>query len=131
MQISIPDDLYAKYQDAAKQARKPTGALLIQQLDRFVDAPPTRRAIILSGESLEEIDRLLGAGSTLSAEALIQAVKRWAGISIGDIRLHFSPAQLQEIAIRAKKQGKSPEAVCQDIVDQLAHEFFYQPVVRR
>lgn len=131
MQISIPDDLYQRYADAAKRAKKPTAALVVQQLERFVDAPPTQRSIILTGEALQEADTLLGIGSTADAATLLAAIRRWAGITIGDIRLPFSPSQLQEIAHRAQKQGKTPEAICRDIIDQMAQDFFWGPTVAR
>lgn len=131
MLIQIPDEVALKYQQVADRARVPLGTLLERQLVRFGSMPPGERVLVLAGEALEQIDRDLGIGATRDATALLTAIRGWAGITIGDIRLQFSPAQLAEIAHRADKQGKSPEDVVKEIVSSIESAFFWEPVVAR
>ncbi len=131
MQLSIPDELYSDYQSRAKGERKSTIELILAQLRRHLDTPITQRHITLTGAVLEAVETLVGGGSLTSPEDLVEKIQRLARISLGDIRLKFSPVQLEEIATRAQKQGKTPEQVCQDIVDQMAGQFFNGPTPLR
>lgn len=129
--ISLSDDLVSQYLVHARASRLPIATLLERQLARFVDAPITQRLVVVTGEPLQALESTLGGGVIKDAADLLTKVHRWAGISIGDIRLQFSPAQLAEIQHRATKQGKTPESICADIVAQLESQFFYGPVVTR
>jgi hypothetical protein len=131
MLIQLPDPVALRYQHAAIAAHVPLEKFLERQLEKFAAVPSGQRTVILSGDALERIDTLLGIGSTASPAALLTAIESWAGITIGGIRLDFSPAQLAEIAHRAEKQGKPPEEIVADIVAQMEDQFFYGPVVAR
>jgi len=131
MILQIDDATALRYQTAAAKAGVPLQRFLERHLAKLVDVPTGQRILILSGDTLEQVDQLLGLGSTASPAAFLQAVEGWAGITIGDIRLAFTPAQLGEIAHRAEKQGKTPEAIVADIVEQLNQNFFMDPVVAR
>lgn len=131
MIITLPDAIAFKYQTAAAQARVSLEKYLERALARAADIPLGQRVIVLSGDSLAEVDQLLGIGSTASPEALLAAIRAWAGITIGDIRLTFSPAQLEEVAYRAARQGKTPEAIVQDLVAQLQDGLFHGTVPTR
>lgn len=125
MLIQLPDPIALKYQQAAATARVPLEKYLERQLTKFAEVPSGQRVLVLTGDAVEEIDRLLGVGSTTSALALLAAIRAWAGITLGSIRLDFSPAQLDEIALRAEKQGKPPEEIVRDLVEQIARDLFY------
>lgn len=131
VQIQIPDAVAQLYQDQATRGHLTLERVLARQLIKFAEVPGAAQTVVLHGDALAEIDRLLGIGSTQSPAAVLRAIKSWAGITIGAIRLDFSPAQLDEIAHRAAKQGKTPEAVVADIVAQLQSSFFHEPVVAR
>lgn len=126
MLVKIPDDLYLRYEAAAKTAtpRVTAEALLVQQLTRFADYPASRRTVVATGDLLEKIETLLGGGQIQTPEQLLTKIRAWAGISIGNIRLSFTPAQLEEIAHRAAKQEKTPREIAEAIVVQLADQFF-------
>lgn len=126
MLVQLDDAVCARYQAHAEAARIPLQKLLERQLARFASTPITQQVLALSGEQLQAIDQLLGIGSTTSPDALLTAIRAYAGITIGDVRLDFSPAQLDEIALRAHKQGKAPEDIVRDIVNQMAHNFFME-----
>jgi hypothetical protein len=129
--IQLDDHLIARYQRHAQSARVPFEKLIERQLARFADTPVTQRVLALTGDSLQQIESLLGVGSTGSPESLLAAIRAFAGITIGDIRLAFSPSQLDEIAIRAEKQGRTPEEVVRELVDQISRDLFYAPVPYR
>lgn len=131
MLIQLDDAVALKYQTAASHAHLPLATFLTRQLARFADTPVTQRSLVLTGDLLEQVDRTLGLGSTADPEALLAAIRSWAGITIGDIRIDFTQGQLDEIARRAEKQGKSPTAIVEDIVQQMAWNFFDEAVVAR
>lgn len=126
MLVKIPDELYLRYEEAAKRAtpRITTEELLTRQLLRFVDYPASRRTVVATGDALERMEKLLGGGQIQTPEQLLSKIRAWAGISLGNIRLSFTQAQLEEIAHRAEKQGKTPKEVAQAIVEQIADQFF-------
>ncbi len=129
IQIAYPVALH--YQTAADKAKVPLATFLQRQLVKFADIPLGQRALILTVDALQQVDTLLGVGSTKDAPALLAAIRAFAGISIGGVAVDFSPAQLDEIAHRAEKQGKTPQAVVEDIVEQMRWRFFEDAVVAR
>jgi hypothetical protein len=131
MLVQIDDQLCAKYQAHAATAHIPLPKLLERQLARFADTPITQRVLALTGEDLQTLDTLLGVGSSVDARSLVRAVRAFAGITIGGVTVDFSPAQLAEIQHRAEKQGKTPEAVVQDIVAQMTDMFFWDVIPTR
>lgn len=129
--ISLDDQLVQAYSAHATAARIPVAKLLERQLARFADTPITQRLLVVTGADLQALEQTLGGGALATGADLLARVHRWAGITIGDIRLQFSPAQLAEIAHRAEKQGRSPETIVREIVSQMEHEFFWSPVVSK
>lgn len=129
--VTIPDETYQRFEAAAAASKLTTEELIARQLTRFVDHPISTRVVVLSGAQLEELEILLGGGHLQSPKALFEKVKGLAGVTIGNIRLPFNAAQLEEIGHRAQRQGKTPKQVCEDIVAQMAEQFFYGPVVSR
>lgn len=131
MYVSLPDPLALKYQQAADAAKIPLEQLLVRQLERFGDTPVSERLLVIKGPELEALETTFRGGQIRTPQDLVKRVHAWAGITIGGIRLDFSPAQLEEIGIRAAKQGKTPKEIVQDIVAQLQDQFFWTPVVTR
>jgi len=131
MLIQLDDAVALRYQRAADTARVPLDKFLARQLARFADTPVTERCLVLAGPQIEALDRLLGFGACRDTAMLLSAIATWAGITIGDVRINFTQGQLDEIARRAERQGKSPTAIVQDIVDQMAWRFFDEAVVAR
>ncbi len=131
MLIQIDDAVVKKYLPEADRAKIPVEKLLARVLTKFADIPVNQRVVGLTGEHLEEVERLLGLGSTQNATTLMAAIRAWAGITLGDIRLDFSPAQLEELALRAEKQGKPTKDLVEDLVQQICRDLFYGPVALR
>lgn len=131
MLVVIDDALYQQYLAAAKDNGHLATAQINARLRRFLELGPTERALVLTGDQLQQIELTLGGGSLKDAGDLLKRIEDWAGITIGHIRLTFSPAQLQEIGLRAQKQGKSPKELVEDIVRQMESSFFWEPTPTR
>lgn len=69
---------------------------------------------------------MLGLGTTMSAEALLKAVNRLGTIKIGDIRIPFTPGQLEELQHRAGKRGRTVEMEMRAVVARIEDELFYK-----
>lgn len=129
MKITIPDDLAETYQVMADEAHLPLETVISRQLLRYAFYPPSDRVIILDGAIREQIEQILGPGLLLNAQDLLDKVRRWAGITIGDVRLDFTPGQLEEIAARAERLGITPEEEVRRIVRRMEEQFFWSVTV--
>lgn len=87
-------------------------------------APPG--GLLLSAADCRAIEETTGFGTTRSPAALRAAVERLATIAIGDIRLAFTPGQLEEIAHRAGKRGRTIEQEMKAVVDRIEDELFHR-----
>ncbi len=131
MNVKIPDDLALDLEAIAQTHKLSLDAYVTKQLTRFGRVPVTQRIVLLTGEDLQAIETQL-AGGFLSGGADLRArIARWAGITIGGIRLNFSEAQLAEIQHRAERQGKPPAVLVQEIVQQMEQNFFWEPAGAR
>lgn len=72
------------------------------------------------------LENTLGIGATHSPERLVAAVERLATIRIGEIRIDFTPGQLEEIATRARKRNQTVEQAMQAVVDRIREELFWR-----
>jgi hypothetical protein len=81
---------------------------------------------MLSAALRTRLEQTLGLGTTNNSDDLIAAVERLAAISIGTVKIEFTPGQLEEIAYRAKKRGQSIEQTLQAVVDRIKEEIFWR-----
>lgn len=84
------------------------------------------RALVVAGPDRDRLEATTGVGSTRTAADLIQAVERLASISIGTIHVEFTPGQLEEIAYRAKKRGRSIDQELRAVVDRIKEDLFWR-----
>lgn len=108
IEIQIPDELYARYELQARSRDYAVKRELSERLQAFVEAPPKDRVILLRRHTREAIEKILNC-SLLSDEELVDRVTRLAQLSIGEVRLEFSPGQLAEMKRRADKNGRTFE----------------------
>src|SRR5258708_17026864 len=127
MLISIDDAVCGKYLAAVTASKIPLEKLLDRQLARFATTPITQRVLALTGEELQQIETALGVGSTKDPATLLAAIHAFAGLTIGGIRVDFSPSQLDELALRAEKQRRPLQDLAEAVVHQMARNFFYEP----
>lgn len=91
---------------------------------------PSRFAFIEEGMVLprtvcRRIEEITGMGTTQTPEALVKSIDRLARISIGGVKIDFTPGQLEEIKHRALKRGYTVEQEIQRIVDRIRDEIFH------
>jgi hypothetical protein len=102
------------------------------QVVKDKDFPPAAFEIITEGAltiprgAQELLEETLGVGSCRSPVELIAAVQRLASIRIGDVRIPFTPGQLEELQHRAKKRGQSIEQAVKAVVDRIRDELFWK-----
>ncbi len=116
MRVTIPDELADAYQAYATQQGIALDEVVAKQLKRVQTVTPGSKVVILGAKHLDYLAEKLHGGDVMSAEDLVTKVDRLAGISFQGIDLLLTPAQLEEVAHRAARQGKS--------VDQLVHEMW-------
>jgi hypothetical protein len=82
--------------------------------------------LVVPVEIRRRIEATTGIGSTLTPADLVAAIERLASIAIGAVKVEFSPGQLEEIAHRAAKRGRSVEAELNAAVDRIKDEIFHR-----
>lgn len=82
--------------------------------------------LLLSAGDCARLDATLGVGATRSATDLVAAVERLATIKIGNVRIDFTPGQLEEIVLRAKKRGQTVQQALQATIDRIKDELFWR-----
>lgn len=92
--------------------------------DRYEVTDP--RTLTLTGQERDRLELTTGVGSTRTAADLITAVERLASISIGTIHVDFTPGQLEEIAHRAKKRGRTVGQELKAVVDRIKEDLFWR-----
>lgn len=129
--VKLDDDLVARYEPYATEAKLPVATILERQLARFAAHPPAQQVIPLDRATLQQLESLLGGGTLKSAADLVARTRAYASITLGKVVLDLSPAQKQELVHRATKQGRTPEAVVQELVAQVTTDLFYTPTPYR
>lgn len=127
--IQTTDDVYDAYSaqadDMGAHGQTVTPEeLMADRLTRFAAVAPGDRIIVIDPKSRQELETVLSGGSLLSAEDLINKVKMVISISIGDIRLDFTPGQMRELQNIARRNGRTVETVVKDTVTRMSAQFF-------
>jgi len=84
------------------------------------------QGLVLPKATCTLLEEITGIGTTKDAGTLLKGVQRLAHIVIGDIRIDFTPGQLEEIAHRAMKRGFTVEQEIARIVERIKDEIFYK-----
>jgi len=71
------------------------------------------------------LDDRLGPGTTKTAKDLLDAITRLASIKIGGVEVKFTPGQLDELAFRATKRGRTVQQEIEAVVKRLEQELFW------
>jgi hypothetical protein len=88
--------------------------------------PTAVPGLLLSRAECNAVEETTGIGTTRSAGELTAAIDRLASIKVGDIRIPFTPGQLEEIAHRASKRGRTVEEEMKAAVARIEDELFYR-----
>jgi hypothetical protein len=95
-----------------------------QLAERYAIADGNER--LLTAAMRTKLEETLGVGTTRTPEDLLAAVERLASIKIGEIKIAFTPGQLEEIKFRAVKRGQTIEQALQAVVDRIKEEIFWR-----
>jgi hypothetical protein len=71
------------------------------------------------------LEQRLGIGAAQSVRNLLQAVDRVVDLRIGNVRIEFTPGQMEELKARADKNGWTVKEEVEKIVSHLAGEMFW------
>lgn len=130
VKLRIPDETYDQYEKTAEKVQATSGKtvtveeLLSAQLDRFAGVSPTDRIVVIPSGHRDRLEQLLGGGSLRSSEDLVSRVESLASISIGDVRLGFTPGQMKQLAAIAQRNRKTVEQVVKETVKEMEWRFF-------
>lgn len=86
--------------------------------------PDEGQTLLLSTADLQAIAPSLRFGATQSTKDFVQAVQGLASVSIGEVKVPFTPGQIAELKLRADKQRLSYEAYVKLIVQHILDNFF-------
>lgn len=123
VQLRIDDDLIEEYKGEVSESTS-LEMILADRLKRALVMIPNSRYIVLADRARDQMEQLVGGGSLRSADDLLLRVRRLANVKFGDHELDLTPGQMEEIAFRAKKMGKSVEAVVKETWDRFTQDFF-------
>jgi hypothetical protein len=96
---------------------------LVQKLDEKYEI--VAEGMVLSREVCVQIEKTTGIGTSHSVDKLVAAIERLARISIGSVKVEFTPGQLEELKHRATKRGSTLKQELQRAVDRVKDEIFY------
>lgn len=94
-----------------------------QLFSRYMPAEDGR--VVLSTLDCARLERTVGIGNARSGPDLVSAVERLAAISIGSIRIDFTPGQLAELQARAVKRGRTVEDEIRAVIHRIEDELFW------
>lgn len=125
LRIQVDEETLHLLQRRADDSRKDlelTTGRLVQSAARLL--PLQGRMVGLSGAHLERLEAILGGGSVLNPDDLVQKVERLAGISFLHQRLPFTPNQLELLAEKAARNGLSVEQLVDRTAPRIYEQFF-------
>lgn len=124
MKITIQlDDGVAERYASRLRPKQTLEQILAVQLMRFAAIDPRDRVLIILPEERHRLEELTTRLPLISIADLTKRVADLAEISIGRIRLRFTPPQLRELQHRAKRWRMSLPEYTERIVRQIEGQF--------
>lgn len=124
--LQIPDELYecyASHLEKALAGKATIEDVLAHQLEKFKDVSPSDRVVVVLPPDRSRLEALLGGGSLVTSRDLAEKVQRLADIQIGEVRVDFSPGELQNIRTYATKNRKPIQQAISDVVHGMKEQF--------
>lgn len=122
MRVSIQDTT-AEILTSQLRGRATLDGEVEARLQETLHAPEGR--VVLSWKELEEIAERLGTGLPIRTKRdLGAAIESTAQLKLGNVRLQFTPKQLQLIEERAQKVGDTTERFVARIASKLITDIF-------
>lgn len=124
MRVQLSDEIV----EAATAGLRP-GDSLEKELERLLSAcstvQPRTAFVVLCQAELDAIAGRIGTGLPVRTKAdLLRAIDQTAQLTLGNVRLQFTPNQLGQIEARAKKLGETTERLVARIASKLMTDVF-------
>lgn len=122
--LTVEDDIAEVYKSEATARKIPIEQLIEERIAHAGELDPRERYLIVAGNNRKRLEATLGGLPVLSVEELLQKTARLARIKFGDHTILLSAGQMEELAWRANKLGKSVEDMVQIAYERFAQDFF-------
>lgn len=122
--LTLPDPLAQAYLHEAEDRNISFEEVLEQRLVCALPLDPRVRPLVVSGMAREQIEDAMGCPPLQNELDLIQQTSRLAKVEFGTHTLKLTPGQTEEIAYRAKKQGKTVDQMLQMVWAAFGEQFF-------
>lgn len=122
--LQLDDDTSEAYSNEALERGVDLEIVLAERLKMAQAMDPRSRYLLLIDNTLTRMEQALGHMPLLHAEDLIAKTQRLARVRFGDHELELTAGQMEEIAWRGEKQGKSIEEMLAMAWDRFKEEFF-------
>lgn len=122
--LSVPDETYDTLRKQAKdKTEKGVASEILARIERFKDAPPSDRVLVLQAPERRQLERLFQ--TTLgSVEDLISKVRRLCSVSFGTVEVPFTYDELIRLREQAEFHGWTPEQFVTMVSSELKDRFF-------
>lgn len=125
MRLTLDDSVAETYTEYATRQGKSVEDLCAAQLKRFAKLEPGKKVLVIPVQLDGVLADRLGGLPLKDGMDLLTRMERLARITFMGLDLQLSPGQLEELAYRAQRQGKSVGALIEEIWAQLREQFFY------
>ncbi len=122
--IEVFGDLEEAYRREADERALPIESVMEGRLAAATRLDPRRRYVVVDQPVLGKIEEKLGGGHLQDEGDLLAKVQRLVKIDFEGYELKLTPGQLEELAYRAKKQGRTLGDMVQAAYDKFAGDFF-------
>lgn len=125
LRVAVQETVYENLlQRAHRSGRSPeyVAAALLQLGTQTL--PDSGKLVTVTGETLEQLEIILGGGSVLNQADLLQKIERLAGVSFLHCRLPFTPNQLEQLADKAARQGLTVQQLVDRTAPRIYEQFF-------
>lgn len=124
LRVAVDDDVIAKMQKESDEVRRSLEDIAAIRIKASMKLPLRERAIVASGNELEQLETILGGGSLVHGPDLLKKVQRLAGISFLHVRLPFTPNQLELLEEKARRQGLTVDQLVERTAPRIYEQFF-------
>ena len=119
--LQIPDNVYAAYKKHSNEQHKPE-TLIVENIIHFASTKDGKRWLLVPPVQREMVEKLLGKGHITSPHQLVDRIEQRMRVSLGDITLKLTDAQLQKIKRMAVRQKKDPQKFLERVMDDVCKE---------
>lgn len=103
---------------------KPVEVLSDEMFHRLYE--PVLQGLVLPAKVLGWLEEHVGLGSTKDPKALMDGIQRLVDLKVGSISVDFTPAQYEELKLRAEKRGSTLTEEITRVVEHLTSDVFWR-----